>query len=91
MNTSLIIIIICIIVGIIVIRELFCWYFKINERNDLLEKILEELQTLNGHVPTNDSEEKDTKKSKKDKNNDKQSVSEKETDESNKDEPNKDE
>ena len=32
---------------ILLIRELICWYFKINKRVELQEKILDELVKLN--------------------------------------------
>ena len=72
MDNPLMVVIIGIAVGILIfllIRELVCWYFKINDMKDLLEKILEELQTLNGHKTDNNSEEdsKKSENSKKDK------------------------
>jgi hypothetical protein len=38
-------------VGFLVLRELACWYWKVNERNALLRNILTELRTLNGRQP----------------------------------------
>lgn len=63
--------IIGIAIGILIfllLREFVCWYFKINERRNLLEKILEELQTFNGHEPINNSEENESQKPENDKN-----------------------
>lgn len=46
LNTFLILMI-CLFVFAI-IRELICWYFKINKRVELQEKILVELVKMNG-------------------------------------------
>jgi hypothetical protein len=42
-----IIIIFVVIVVFALVRELICWYFKINERVDLQKKVLAELVKLN--------------------------------------------
>ena len=34
-----------------IIRELICWYFKINERVDLQKKVLSELVKINNKAP----------------------------------------
>lgn len=40
------------------LRNYNCWYWKINERCDLLEKIYAELQILNGHETKIDGSER---------------------------------
>ena len=42
-----IIIIFVVIAAFALVRELICWYFKINERVDLQKKVLAELVKLN--------------------------------------------
>ena len=48
MNLEAIIVFIIMVLAIILlIRELICWYFKINKRVELQEKILAELVKIN--------------------------------------------
>ena len=57
------IIIICIVVYVVlflIFREINCWYFKINERRDILQKILSEIQTLNLKLSRMSADEKST-------------------------------
>ena len=57
------IVIICIVVYVVLFlffRELNCWYFKSNERRDLLQKILNEIQTLNLKLSRISADEKTT-------------------------------
>ena len=35
------------IIGFLILREVVCWYFKINERLDVSKKILAELERIN--------------------------------------------
>lgn len=46
-----IIIIFVVIAVFALVRELICWYFKINERVDLQKKALAELVKLNNKAP----------------------------------------
>jgi hypothetical protein len=48
MNLEAIVVFIIMVLAIILlIRELICWYFKINKRVELQEKILAELVKIN--------------------------------------------
>ena len=50
MNNSMMYVIIVIAVCILIFmvtREFWCWYFKINKNNELLEQILNELKKVN--------------------------------------------
>jgi hypothetical protein len=48
MNLEAIVVFIIMVLAIILlIRELICWYFKINKRVELQEKILSELVKIN--------------------------------------------
>lgn len=63
MDTGILIILIVLIVttGLFwFLRDFFCWYWKINERNDLLKQILEKIseeEIPEGYYISNDKEE----------------------------------
>ena len=44
---SIVVFIIMVLAIILLIREVICWYFKINKRVELQEKILAELVKIN--------------------------------------------
>lgn len=46
-STSVIIALFIVLIVFMVLREFWCWYFKINRQTVLLEEILEELKCLN--------------------------------------------
>lgn len=60
-NYSILILLLFIILIFFILRELFCWYWKINTSIELQKEILKELRKLNGHRPPSTTQKTNTK------------------------------